>query len=111
MDRRKKHKSFAPHPACALCEQNGKSQPSGFVLSCSCNRRRSRGGARNYCEGPFVELFVYRRTELQEENCLGSMPSFFMREISVVRLRPARAAAPSVPPTRPLVSSRMPVIC
>ena len=33
-----------------------------------------------------------------------SMPNFFMREISVVRLIPMRAAAPSGPPTRPLVS-------
>src|SRR5258708_39746281 len=34
----------------------------------------------------------------------GSMPNFFMREISVVRLIPMRAAAPSGPPTRPLVT-------
>src|SRR5207253_3486076 len=37
----------------------------------------------------------------------GSIPSFFMREIRVVRLRPMRAAAPSAPPTRPRVSFRM----
>ena len=35
-----------------------------------------------------------------------SMPNFFMREISVVRLIPMRAAAPSGPPTRPLVTLR-----
>jgi AIR synthase related protein, N-terminal domain len=33
-----------------------------------------------------------------------SMPNRFMREISVVRLIPMRAAAPSGPPTRPLVT-------
>jgi len=33
-----------------------------------------------------------------------SMPNFFMREISVVRLIPMRAAAPSGPPTRRLVT-------
>ena len=36
-----------------------------------------------------------------------SMPNFFMREISVVRLIPMRAAAPSGPPTRPLVTFRV----
>ena len=41
----------------------------------------------------------------------GSMPSFFMRESKVVRLRPRRAAAPSVPPTRPRVSLRMRKSC
>jgi len=34
------------------------------------------------------------------------MPNFLMREISVVRLMAIRAAAPSAPPTRPLVSPR-----
>ena len=38
------------------------------------------------------------------------MPNFFMREISVVRLIPMRAAAPSGPPTRPLVNFRVPTI-
>src|SRR6266404_8446761 len=33
----------------------------------------------------------------------GSIPSFFMREIRVVRLISIRAAAPSVPATRPSV--------
>jgi len=33
-----------------------------------------------------------------------SIPSFFMREIRVVRFKPKRAAAPFAPPTRPLVS-------
>src|ERR1700758_3846882 len=32
------------------------------------------------------------------------MPNFFMRDRSVVRLIPMRAAAPSAPPTRPLLS-------
>ncbi len=35
------------------------------------------------------------------------MPSFFMREISVVRFSPRRVAAPSGPPTRPLASLSM----
>ena len=35
------------------------------------------------------------------------MPNFFMREMSVVRLIPMRAAAPPGPPTRPLVTFRM----
>ena len=35
------------------------------------------------------------------------MPNFFIREISVVRLIPMRAAAPSGPPTLPLVTLRM----
>src|SRR5580700_5944056 len=35
------------------------------------------------------------------------MPNFFMRDRSVVRLIPMRAAAPSGPPTRPLVTLRM----
>jgi len=34
------------------------------------------------------------------------MPNFFMREISVVRLMSMRAAAPSGPPTHPLVTFR-----
>ena len=37
----------------------------------------------------------------------GSIPSFFRREISVVRLMSMRAAAPSGPPTRPFVTFRM----
>jgi hypothetical protein len=37
----------------------------------------------------------------------GSMPNFFMREISVVRLMSMRAAAPSGPATRPFVIFRM----
>ena len=37
----------------------------------------------------------------------GSTPSFFMRAIRVVRLRPMRAAAPSAPATRPLVIFKM----
>src|SRR5258708_7429626 len=41
-----------------------------------------------------------------QERCLGSMPNFLMREISVVRLIAIRAAAPSGPPTRPFVSRR-----
>src|SRR5260370_4705472 len=41
------------------------------------------------------------------DSCRGSTPSFFMREISVVRLSPIRAAAPSVPATRPFVAFRI----
>jgi hypothetical protein len=37
----------------------------------------------------------------------GSIPSFFRREISVVRLMSMRAAAPSGPPTRPFVTFRV----
>ena len=36
----------------------------------------------------------------------ASIPSLFIREIRVVRFKPKRAAAPSAPPTRPLVSFR-----
>src|ERR1700686_5055172 len=41
------------------------------------------------------------------ETFRGSMPSFFIREISVVRLMSMRAAAPSGPATRPFVTFRM----
>ena len=41
------------------------------------------------------------------EHFWASIPSFFIRVIRVVRLSPMRAAAPSAPPTRPLVSFRM----
>ena len=41
------------------------------------------------------------------DTAFGSMPSFFMREMSVVRLSPIRAAAPPAPPTRPAVSFKM----
>lgn len=34
----------------------------------------------------------------------GSIANFFIRDRSVVRLMPMRAAAPSAPPTRPLDS-------
>src|SRR5262245_36125191 len=39
------------------------------------------------------------------------MPSFFMREIRVVRLSPRRTAAPFGPPTRPSVSRSVRTIC
>src|SRR5262249_19457742 len=42
-----------------------------------------------------------------QETLRGSIPSFFIREIKVVRLRPMRAAAPSGPATRPLVSFKI----
>jgi len=56
-----------------------------------------------------------QRVEGTETACLiggyntfrGSMPNFFMREISVVRLMSMRAAAPSGPATRPLVTFRI----
>jgi len=41
---------------------------------------------------------------MNQDTLRASMPSFFMREIRVVRLRPRRAAAPSGPATRPFVS-------
>src|ERR1700676_5464765 len=40
----------------------------------------------------------------------GSMPSFFIRVIKVVRFRPRRAAAPFGPPTSPLDSFRIRII-
>lgn len=43
----------------------------------------------------------------RQESRRGSMPSFFMREISVVRLIPMRTAAPCGPATRPFASFRM----
>src|ERR1700758_84926 len=36
----------------------------------------------------------------------GSIPNFFMREISVVRFGSIRTAAPPLPPTRPFVTLR-----
>src|SRR5713226_9363762 len=48
-----------------------------------------------------------RQVSKPYDSCRGSTPSFFMREISVVRLSPIRAAAPSVPATRPLVAFRI----
>jgi hypothetical protein len=35
--------------------------------------------------------------------CSGLIPNFLIRESNVVRLIPMRAAAPSTPPTRPLL--------
>lgn len=43
--------------------------------------------------------------------CPGLMPNFFIRESSVVRLTPMRAAAPSAPPTWPLLSVSARTIC
>ncbi len=43
---------------------------------------------------------------LRSDTRLGSIPSFFIRVMNVVRLSPRRAAAPSRPPTRPPASWR-----
>src|SRR5439155_9901880 len=48
-----------------------------------------------------------RRRSATQESLRESIPSFFMREIRVVRLRPMRAAAPLGPATRPLLSFKM----
>src|SRR5947207_11469740 len=50
------------------------------------------------------EVQINLRIRLDQDTFRGSMPSFFMREIRVVRLRPMRAAAPVGPATRPLLS-------
>src|SRR5579864_4150273 len=44
------------------------------------------------------------------DTAFGSMPSFFMRVMNVVRLSPRREAAPSGPPTRPFASLRARII-
>lgn len=44
------------------------------------------------------------RSMERQAYCRGSIANFFIRERSVVRLMPMRAAAPSTPPTRPLDS-------
>src|SRR5262249_5573197 len=52
------------------------------------------------------------RYRLVSSTSRASIPSFFIRAIRVVRLRPRRAAAPFAPPTRPLVSpSTLTIVC
>jgi hypothetical protein len=57
----------------------------------------AREDAQETCLGESVVGSVAEH----HDTCRGSMPSFFMRAISVVRLRPIRVAAPSAPATRP----------
>jgi hypothetical protein len=46
-------------------------------------------------------------TPSRSDTVFGSIPSFFIRVMNVVRLSPSRKAAPLGPPTRPLASLRV----
>src|SRR5882672_10520983 len=79
----------------------GKGQVRGRVAS------QNSLGYKGLPEPPslrFIECLPELSTIVEPHDTLrGSIPSFFMREIRVVRLTPMRAAAPSAPATRPFV--------
>ena len=62
-----------------------------------------QGSSRSRCGGKYGTACLIAG----HNTFRGSMPNFFMREISVVRLMSMRAAAPSGPATRPFVTFRM----
>lgn len=71
------------------------------------NSSRVVGGQRHNHRGNEKEPTGFGKSRSMERQayCRGSIANFFIRESSVVRLMPMRAAAPSAPPTRPLDSA------
>jgi len=58
-----------------------------------------------------IQLASFTQWRRHQQYCFACMPSFFMRESSVVRFNPRRAATPLSPPTRPLHSMSARTIC
>src|SRR5258708_7682537 len=96
-------------------ESNNLRQQTAQTLQDSLQVGLRGDGAGDLEQGPIPAVRCASRFRLAnrhiQKGCLleghdtfrGSIPSFFMREIRVVRLISIRAAAPSVPATRPSV--------
>src|SRR6266404_5476130 len=99
-------------------ESNNLRQQTAQTLQDSLQVGLRCDGAGHFEQGPIPAVRCASRFRLAnrhiQKGCLleghdtfrGSIPSFFMREIRVVRLIPMRAAAPSGPATRPFVIFR-----
>ena len=77
---------------------------TAWFEECNLNRRRSCRGFAIF-DSIVIQQGLFDRGGYNTFR--GSMPNFFIREISVVRLMSMRAAAPSGPATRPFVTFRM----